>query len=264
MPLFRASILLALLFGPAHAEGWNVAAMNRVIESANFVVNRGCSGTLIDRKNRYILTAEHCITGQYEIITRDKFKDDGTVVEEKIRRALPGQVQQLTFDGATQTQAVTYRTKIVLTDKDKDLALVQILASSIPNAIAAELACDNPVRGDTAYVVGNPYAVLYSSVTKGVVSSVQRNYQMLGIDDQGEAELMQISGGVVGGNSGGSVFNDRGQLIGVPVRASTINEVIGLAAPLTDVKRFLRRAGLEAELWGDRCETKKTSKDKSD
>jgi S1-C subfamily serine protease len=230
---------------------WSIEAMNKHIESTNFVVNRGCSGTLIDLKNRYVLTANHCIDSQYEIIERDRFKDDGTVVTEKVRRVLPGQVQQLSFDGATEVRTVTYRTKLVLADKDNDLALVQILAP-IPNAIAAEIACAAPVRGDVAIVVGNPAGILYSSVTKGIVSSVDRSYPMLGIDDQGDNALVQISSGIIGGNSGGAVYNEAGKFVGVPVRGSRMNEILGFAVPLANIKKFLTRQGL-SDLWAS-CE----------
>jgi S1-C subfamily serine protease len=239
---------LCLILSTAAAAEWSIEAMNRTIESSNFMVNRGCSGTLIDLKNRYVLTANHCITDQYEIVERQKFKDDGTVVEEKIRRVLPGKVQQLSFDGATEVRTVTYRTKLVLADRENDLALLQIVATSLPNAIAAELACAEPTRGETAYAVGNPMGVLYSSVTKGIVSSTQRSYDMFGIDDQGDNALLQISSGIIGGNSGGAVYNSDGRLIGVPVRGHRTNEIIGLAAPLTNIKKFLTRQGL-SDLW---------------
>jgi S1-C subfamily serine protease len=253
MPRLALALLFAVLSCSSAAAEWAVSAMNTQIEQTNFVVNRGCSGTLIDLKNRYILTAEHCISDQYEIVTRESFKDDGTVVTEKVRRILPGQVQQLTFsDDQLEVRSVTYRTKLVLADREKDLALVQVIAP-LPNTSAATIACTSPVRGDTVYAVGNPHSILYSSITKGIVSSVQRNYPMFGIDDQGENALMQISSGIIGGNSGGAAYNTSGELVGVPVRGSRINEIIGLAVPLDDVKRFLRRVGLEADLWGNRC-----------
>lgn len=250
MPLgviFAIAMVLSAWCG-AKAD-WAVADMNRHIESSNFVVNRGCSGTLIDLKNRYVLTAEHCVSGLYETVEREKISDDGVIKKEKVRRVIPGQVQQLAFDNALEVRSVSYRAKVVITDKDNDLALMQI-AAPIPNAIAAEIACTAPVRGDVAIVVGNPMGILYSSVTKGIVSATDRNYPMLGIEDQGDNALVQISSGVIGGNSGGAVYNADGKFVGVPVRASRVNEILGFSVPLDAIKKFLRRQGLEEALWG--------------
>jgi S1-C subfamily serine protease len=134
-----------------------------------------------------------------------------------------------------------YRTKLVAVNASRDLALLQI-KSTVPNTLAAELACAEPARGDTVYVVGNPH-MLYSAIVKGIVSSTQRNYRTLGfVDDpiaDEDAGLVQISGGVIGGDSGGSVYNESGKLIGVPVMASPVQETLGFAVPLADIRKFL-------------------------
>jgi S1-C subfamily serine protease len=65
---------------------------------------------------------------------------------------------------------------------------------------------------------------------------------MIGVDDQGDNGLMQVSSGVIGGNSGGAAYDADGLFVGVPVRASQVNEVIGLAVPLSDVRAFLKSA----------------------
>src|SRR5690606_10028932 len=94
--------------------------------------------------------------------------------------------------------------------------------------------------------VGNPGGALYSSVTSGIVSSLQRSYGTIDFGrDQDDQPLMQISGGVVGGNSGGAVYDDRGRLVGVPVVANRTNETIGFAVPLAEIKAFLAENDLE-------------------
>jgi len=233
-----ATLLLALI-SPASAD-WSTAAMNRHIDQTNFMVNDGCSGTLVDLKARYILTANHCVQDQYEVIEREKVGDDGVITKERVRRAKAGTVKQLYFNGASETHEITYRTKLIATDSDKDLALLKIVSESIPNTIAAKIACVAPQRGDTIYVVGNPMGILYSSVVKGIVSSTQRDYGMIGLDPDNEG-LTQISSGVIGGNSGGAAYNADGYLVGVPVRASRVNEILGFAVTLESVTAFLKK-----------------------
>lgn len=246
----RLALIGAFFCSMSHALAaeWPVADMNRTIDQTNFVVGDGCSGTLIDAKKGYVLTANHCVTGQYETITRENVDDDGVVTQEKIRKLKDGTVSQIDFAGSDSIRTVVYKVKLVAVDADKDLALLQVRAK-LPNTDAAKIACEAPVRGATAYVVGNPMGILYSSVTKGIVSSLQRDYAMLNMGDK--EPLMQVSGGVVGGNSGGAVYSDSGELIGVPVLGHRVNEVIAFAVPLNSIKDFLSANKLSSLF--DRC-----------
>lgn len=243
--MLAAFAAMTLLVSQAHA--WSLESMNATIDSSNFIVNEGCSGTLIDIEKRHILTAEHCIGAQYETVDREKIADDGTIKMEKIRKLKPGSVRQLLFSGALQVRETSYRTEVVALDRKRDLAVVRIMAE-IPNTLAARVSCKDPVRGEPVFTVGNPMGSLYSSVSTGIVSSVQRTYGTIDFGSDEEQPLMQISSGVVGGNSGGAVFNGSGQIIGVSVIAHRMNEVLGFAAPLADIKTFLRESKLDSAL----------------
>lgn len=248
--------LVAALHGCQSTPAWadmSLTDMNRQIDQTNFLVNRSCSGTLIDVEHGYVLTANHCIADQFAIVDREKIDDKGVVTTEKVRIAVPGTVSQLYFAGPSMVQKNSYVFNIKANDAKLDLALLQTRAK-LPNTQAAKLACKDPVRGEVAYAVGNPFGVLYSSITKGIVASVQRTYPMLGIDGQDEHALLQITSGIEGGNSGGATYNADGEIIGVVVRGSAVNETVGFSVPLADVKSFLAANGA-AGLYA-RCETK--------
>lgn len=241
--------VLSIIPATVSAE-WRIDDMNRQIDQTNFLVNRGCSGTLVDLKNRYILTAQHCVQDQYEVVEREKISDDGVITKEKVRRLKDGTVTQFVFNGGDQIKTTVYKVRLMAVDADRDLAMLQIIAP-IPNTMAARLACADPRRGQTAYVVGNPAGDLYASVTAGLVSSIQRTYGLIayGGGSREKQPLMQVSAGIVGGNSGGAVYDASGDLIGVPVLANRVNEVVAFAVPLQAIRAFLDNNKM-ADLYG--------------
>lgn len=232
------SFLGALAIVAALATPALAGVSNEQIDATNFVVNQGCSGTLIDAEKRYILTASHCADAMFRYEDREVVHGDDTVTTEKVRVRVPGQVRQIKFGNGVELQEVTYRANIVAIDTKIDLALLQIATEDAKFSTATQLACANPARGDYAAIVGNPAGILYSSLVVGVVSSDERSRGLLYGDDD-STRLMQISGGIIGGNSGGAVYNDKGALIGVPVLGSRVNEVIGFAVPREDIVKFL-------------------------
>jgi S1-C subfamily serine protease len=242
-----AFVLFVLATAGNAFAGWSIDDMNTQIDQTNFIVNAGCSGTLINLRNHYILTASHCVNVQYESYDRETVAEDGTIKTEKVRRVKPGAVKQVLFDASLDVRETTYRTKLIAVDTTRDLAVVQTV-SLLPNTRAAKLECvDNKERrGSVVFIVGNPLG-LYSSVVQGIVSSTQRSYELLqfGTDDVQTQPLMQVSGGVVGGNSGGAVYNQDGNLIGVSVLAHKVNEVLGFAVPLDVIKAFLKDKKLD-------------------
>jgi S1-C subfamily serine protease len=223
---------------------WDKADMNQRIDATNFLLDDDCSGTLISPTR--ILTAAHCVLQKEREVERKTIKDDGTVKVEKVRVVEPGKASQYVFAGPLVQSRTDYLYKVVDTDKDKDLALISVPSQKGPSA---PVACKSPERGDTVYAVGNSYAILYSSVTKGIVSSVTRSYRDLRINGQlgnaadgGENGLVQHSAPIVGGNSGGAMYNESGELAGVNVRGGATG--FSLAVPLSDVREFLKKNGI--------------------
>jgi S1-C subfamily serine protease len=234
------SLALFAIAGCKQARAdWAIPAMNKQVDETNFVVNRGCSGTLVGPGQ--ILTAAHCVNDQYETIEREEIQDDGEIKKVKRRILKPGVVSQLTFSGTTQVSTETYRTKLLKVDKNRDLALLQI-RTEISTRTPAKIACKAPVRGDTAYLVGNPRGVLYSTLHKGLVSSVQRDEGLLGTTDPDQVDmgLMQISAGATNGNSGGAAYNDSGEIIGVLVSGYPNLETLSFTVPVADIREFLK------------------------
>lgn len=214
----------------------------------NFLVNRGCSGTLISQDRSLVMTAYHCVEGQFDIVEKEKIGADGTVTRTKVRVAKPGTVSLLFFKGPAEVQRDVYIYKIKAVDSALDLAVLEIQTKV--NIAPAAIACNPPAVLDEVYAVGNSYAVLYSTVTKGIVSSVQRSYRDLGLvgdlgdlTDSGEHGFIQHSAVMAGGNSGGALFNWKGELVGVNVRGAATG--FSFAVPLEDIHKFFQVHDME-------------------
>ncbi len=101
-----------------------------------------------------------------------------------------------------------------------DIAVLKVENSDIlKNSIATSVTVadsDDVIVGQTAIAVGNPEA-LGISATSGVVSVDSEYITMTASDDETPVtfRVMRIDTAINGGNSGGGLFNDDGELIGI-------------------------------------------------
>ena len=101
-----------------------------------------------------------------------------------------------------------------------DIAVLEVKSSDVlrtSNAMAAEFADSNNVSIlDTAIAIGNP-AGYGLSATVGAVNVDSESIIMTSVDGTAYISLRVIrtDAAVNGGNSGGGLFNDKGQIIGI-------------------------------------------------
>lgn len=140
--------------------------------------------------------------------------------------------------GATQvkvrlTDGSEYEAKIIGTDPKTDVAVLKIEAEGLTAAVIGD--SDQIEVGEPVIAVGNPLGRLGGSVTSGIVSALDR-----AVTVGNEAmHLLQMDAAVSPGNSGGGLFNERGELIGV-VNAKSggeNTEGIGFAIPVNTAIR---------------------------
>lgn len=148
------------------------------------------------------------------------------------------------IDGATNitvktTDGKTYQGTVVGADETFDIALVKIDATDLKVAVMGDSSALKV--GETSIVIGNPLGNLGGSVTKGIVSALNRNIKI----DGKVMELLQTDAAINPGNSGGGMFDAEGNLIGIVVAKSiratdgTTVESIGYAIPINNVKLIL-------------------------
>jgi len=123
------------------------------------------------------------------------------------------------------------KVKLIALDEHLDLALLKIeddLDLEIPQLYIG----DSTVlkEGDDVFTIGNPMG-LERSTSQGIVSKVNRN--MAG------RLYVQTTAPISPGNSGGPLFNERGEVIGVTNMGYVTLDGLGFAIPSLYVKEFL-------------------------
>lgn len=170
--------------------------------NGRFVESGAGSGVIIGKsengKTAYIITNNHVISGAQSITVR--------------------------FSNGEE-----YKAKICGTDSNTDVAVVSIDAPE--KLTVAELGSSaGLVVGEGVIAIGNPLGELGGTVTNGIVSALAREVE---IDGQ-SMTLLQTNAAVNPGNSGGGLFNMKGELIGVVNAKSGGDNVenIGFAIPI--------------------------------
>lgn len=236
--LVAAYIVLCAWAGVRPVLGAEKADINHTIEQTNFIVGGGCSGTLISVREKLVLTNFHCIDRNVTSVEREVTNSDGWVRKVRIRHYTDVPVAQNRYDGFTKTGSASYVAEIVAESKTRDLALLK-LKGPIPHTYASPLLpWDGTItRGDRIYSVGNP-AGEDATLGEGIVSNVNRSFDFPWTAGA-RLPMIQFSGGLFGGNSGGALYNERYELIGVPAAGYRDATFIGFAVPVSVVKEFL-------------------------
>ncbi|MCL2247902.1 MAG: trypsin-like peptidase domain-containing protein [Oscillospiraceae bacterium] len=123
-----------------------------------------------------------------------------------------------------------YTAEIVGFEASNDVALLKINAAGLSAAMIGN--SDEMRVGERIYAVGNPLGDLAYTMTDGIVSALDRVVTV----DSITIDAFQFSAAVNRGNSGGPIYNQRGEVIGI-VTAKVIRgnvEGIGFAIPIND------------------------------
>ena len=110
--------------------------------------------------------------------------------------------------------------EVVGVDELTDLAVLRVTENvTLP---AVRMGSAEEVRvGDWAIVIGNPLGQQFAdTVTVGVISALNRE-----LEDSSIVKMIQTDAAINSGNSGGGMFNTKGELIGIPsLKFSTSGE----------------------------------------
>ena len=119
-------------------------------------------------------------------------------------------------EGATQIKVTlndrrVLTGKLIGTDKLTDIAVIKVDAHDLPCMSWGDSNKLQP--GQTVLAFGSPFGVLQFSVTRGIVSAVNRS--AMSSDARTPGGLIQTDAAVNPGNSGGPLVNAHGELVGI-------------------------------------------------
>ena len=160
----------------------------------------GAGSGVIFTADGYIITPAHVVEGAQQITVK---LNDGT----------------------------TYNATLVGSDSQSDIAVIKIDATGLTPAVLGD--SDTIAIGETAIAVGNPSNLGVTS-TDGIISALNRSVTVEG----NTMNLIQTSAAISPGNSGGGLFNSKGELIGI-VNAKNADENaegLGFAIPINTAK----------------------------
>lgn len=106
-------------------------------------------------------------------------------------------------------------------DKRKDIALIKIKAVGLP---FLQLGRSSLVEvGDSVYSLTNPLGVFQNSLSEGIVSGIR----------QGDGyRYFQVSAPISHGSSGGPIFNNKGEVVGIAVATIEEGQNLNFAVPI--------------------------------
>ena len=135
----------------------------------------------------------------------------------------------------------TYDAKVIGYDESNDIAILKIDAEDLKPVTFGD--SDKLRVGDPVYAIGNPLGELTFSLTHGIVSALGRDVKT---ESGNTMSLIQTDCSINSGNSGGALFNSRGEVVGITNAKYSSNgsseaeiDNICFAIPLNSVTRIV-------------------------
>ena len=185
--------------------------------------------TEITYKNYFGYTTSSAVSGSGFIISADGYiLTNYHVIEDAAKGGY--EISVLTHEGSE------YIASIVGYEAENDVAVLKIEAENLSAATLGD--SDAMAVGDIVYAVGNPLGELEYTMTSGMVSALDRDITTYDADtgSYNTINMFQIDAAVNSGNSGGPVYNAKGQVIGIVTAKYSDSGVegLGFAVPIND------------------------------
>lgn len=133
-----------------------------------------------------------------------------------------------------------YYAQFIGIDPLNDLAILKIFDKNLPYV---DLGDSGKLQlGTSVIAIGNSLGRYQNSVTKGIISGLER--ELLASDNAGNTEylynVIQTDAEINSGNSGGPLVDLSGKVVGINVAMDEDGSAIGFALPINDAKQVIK------------------------
>jgi S1-C subfamily serine protease len=131
----------------------------------------------------------------------------------------------------------------VKTDPQHDIAVIRADKTGLTPAKLGD--SDQIKVGQTAIAIGSPLGEFTETVTKGIISALDRS---ITVQDEQTGQPVQMSGliqtdaAINPGNSGGPLLNTAGEVVGINSAVAGQAQGIGFAIPINVAKSMIAAA----------------------
>lgn len=131
----------------------------------------------------------------------------------------------------------TYSAKVIGYEESNDLAIIKIEPEGKIESLVYGKSSALSV-GDDVYVIGNPLGDLTFTLTRGVVSALNR---LIDTGSGFNINMFQTDAAINSGNSGGPVFDEHGFVVGIASAKYASSSIEGLCfcVPIDDVRSMI-------------------------
>lgn len=131
----------------------------------------------------------------------------------------------------TMYDETKYSAKLIGYDEDNDIAVLKVEATGLQPVVLGDSSQMNV--GEAVMAIGNPLGELTFTYTTGIISALNRSITVSGTS----YNMIQTDCAINEGNSGGALFNEYGEVIGIVSAkyASSEIEGLGFAIPINNV-----------------------------
>jgi S1-C subfamily serine protease len=179
--------------------------VNKMLKSSVTVLglNGMGSGTIIKKTKSYmlILSCYHVVA---DIVESEEAEKNYFIAYTNIK-----EIGNDRYDLGSRI----YEAELLKYNKKEDIILLKVEVND-DNLFAMKISDRCPKIGDTIYTVGNPLGK-ERTLSKGIMSNVIDGFYI-------------TDGTITFGNSGGSLINDKGELIGIPARVSGYSALVSV------------------------------------